>query len=99
MGGATAFFSATALADGWLVVEVTTTGTNPDTDGYLAQLDTGAITTIPNNGTSGFSSVPPGDRTLELTGIASNCTVGDNPQTVTVLAGETAFATFTVVCA
>lgn len=83
---------------GTLEVTVLTTGDAPDPDGYT--LTVGNVSQdVGINGGSSFSDVPEGGQTVELTGLAANCTVvGENPRTVTVTAGETAATTFDVTC-
>jgi len=92
---------------GTLHVITNTTGSGLDPDGYL--LVVGGM--IPNSGTMlGYpmglndeeilSQALPGQHSLELTEVASNCMVaGDNPRTVTVAARETTVAIFQVTCA
>ena len=47
-----------------------------------------------------YPSVQPGAYSVELRGVASNCTVsGANPRPVTVTIGATADAVFAVTCA
>src|SRR5207245_10296443 len=52
-----------------------------------------------NGGTATFNAVAAGSHSVALSGVATNCTVsGPNPQSVTVPAGGTASASFTVNC-
>jgi hypothetical protein len=99
----------TGLADGDHAVELTgvasnctvttTTGSDFDPDGYTATVDGGPSQAIGVNGTVTFTGLTEGDHTVELTGVASNCTVsGANPRTVTVPFGGTATTTFAVGC-
>jgi Tol biopolymer transport system component len=83
-------------------VEVTTstTGTNLDPDGYTLTVEGETPVPIGINEMTTVNDVSAGDRTVELTGVASNCTVsGQNPRTVTVTDGGTESTTFDVSCA
>jgi len=84
---------------GSLAVEVLTTGPDPDLDGYIVTLDDAVSRTIGTNGTLWFESLALGGHTVELDGIAEQCTPKvPNPQTVTVTAGATARVTLVVEC-
>ena len=98
MWGVTAAFNATALAMGNIVIWITTSGNNPDPDGYTILLHPTGRTTIASNASGGFPQVSPGTHELELTGMAPNCTVSNNPRTVTVMPGATTQTTYMVVC-
>jgi len=51
------------------------------------------------NGSVLFEGLAPGEHVALLTGVAANCSVSEpNPQTITMLEGEGAQATFTVTC-
>ena len=85
---------------GTVEVEVATSGLNLDPDGFVANLDDGAQTKGVDASGGVTLEVEAGDRTVELTDIAANCTVdGDNPVSVTVTAEETSTASFAVTCA
>ena len=90
----------TAPTVGAVRVTATTTGANPDTDGYTVALDGGAGLALPSTGGEVFfSNVSPGTSSVELTDIAANCSVtGSNPSSVTVTAGDTAAVAFDVAC-
>ena len=85
----------TGLGTEPLTVFVTTGGDNPDPDGYLL-----SITNLPEErigiNESMIFHVLRIDVTVELSDIAANCTVADNPQTVTVRRPTT--VTFLVEC-
>lgn len=91
---------------GSLRVTATTSGADPDPDGYSVIVDYGAVAGngrfgkhIEPNGSVIFPDIPAGDHRLDLFLIVPNCTVeGDNPRTVTITAGETTATTFTVTC-
>jgi len=102
-GTASASFTVTCVAQtGTLTVTASTTGSNLDPDGYTVTLDGNASTSQPlatNGGTATFNAVAAGSHSVALSGVATNCAVsGPNPQSVTVPAGGTASASFTVTC-
>ena len=79
-------------------IAVSTTGEQQDSDGYTITFD-GTSSSVATNETVSYSELAPGDYTLELTGMADNCSVdGDNPQTIQVTAGSTTESTMTVAC-
>lgn len=81
-------------------VNVTTSGSPADPDGYSVSIDANPAVAIDVNGTVRFEDLASGGHTILLTGLAANCTVGgDNPRTVNVDAGETSETTFDVTCA
>jgi len=84
---------------GTVQVAVSTSGTDLDPDGYTVLLGGGNGQAVGVNGSVSFSSVQAGAREITLDGVAANCSVtGDNPVTVTVVAGQTAQAAFAVTC-
>ena len=83
---------------GALSVTTTTTGQNPDPDGYSLSLDGGAGQPLAVNGTLTVADLPVGARTVALGDVAANCSAGTNPRSVTVTAGGTAQLTFQVTC-
>lgn len=93
------FYVSCAPRTGTVHVSVTTTGTDPDTDGYVVTPTgvRGAI--IPPNGTLDLSGVREGAVEVQLSGISGNCAVvGANPQTVNVELGATIDAVFSIQC-
>lgn len=84
---------------GDLDVSTSTTGSDLDADGYTVVVDGTQSQAIGVNATVRFADLEAGDHGVELTGVASNCTVGgSNPRTVSVTAGEVASTTFSVTC-
>jgi hypothetical protein len=76
-----------------------TTGSDLDPDGYTVTLSGATSAAIGTNATVRFSGLSEGSYTLELSGVAANCTVGgENPRTVTVVAGSVTGVTFDVAC-
>src|SRR5438105_11369932 len=99
-GAATAAFtiSCTALT-GSLTVTTSTSGQSQDPDGYTFAVDGGTPQPIGINATIPLTGIPSGSRTVELAGVAANCTVtGGASQTVTVPPGGSATAAFTITC-
>ncbi len=85
---------------GTLEVTTVTTGAEPDADGYIVQMDADSPQQIGVQATVQTPNLVPGAHSVQLAGLASNCTVsGDNPRSVTVSAGETAQVSFEVTCA
>jgi hypothetical protein len=75
-----------------------TSGDPLETDGYLVRLD-GEDHALAVNGSITLSGLEPGDHQLELTGVASGCTVsGVNPRVVHARAAEKAQSLFLVSC-
>jgi hypothetical protein len=99
-GTGTAAFAVTCSATvGALEVTAATTGDDLDPDGYAVSVDGGTPQAIAIDGTVSFPGLDAGDHTVELSGVAANCSVGgENPRTVAVTAGETAQTTFDVTC-
>jgi len=87
---------------GTLTVTTSTTGSDLDPDGYTVTVDgtnSQAIGTNNSNGVT-FPGLSAASHTVELTGVASNCTVsGSNPRNVTVAAGSGGSTAFAVTCA
>src|SRR5438874_3577190 len=83
---------------GDLVVTTTTTGSNLPA-GYTVMVDNGQPKTIGTTGNVTYPGLAAADHMVALS-VASNCTVsGANPRTVTVPAGGTGHADFTIDCA
>ena len=97
---ATVTFSVTcAGTTASIGVTIATTGTALDPDGYSLSLDGGAGQVIGINASRTLSSVSPGNHSVALTGVPSNCTIAEaNPHQVTVSAGGQALVSFTVTC-
>ncbi len=78
-----------------VTVTVMTVGANLDADGYQF-----SITNLPDQpigiNESKIISVPRGDVTVQLLRVATNCSVDENPQTVSVRGPTT--VTFVVEC-
>ena len=84
---------------GTVAVSAATTGDDQDTNGYSVMLDETERAAIGANGTVTLSDVDPGSRSVALSGVAENCSVGgEHPRSVLVTAGATAQAAFEVSC-
>jgi len=74
-----------------LTVTVSTTGSNPDPDGYTVTVDGTDHQAIAATGSVSFTNVTAGSHTVALSGVAENCTVSDGTsRTVTIASGGTA---------
>src|SRR5918992_103863 len=86
-------------ATGALELTTSTTGIEPDPDGYTVQIDDQPGEPIAPSGSLQKTNIEAGDHTILLGGVAANCTVaGNNPRTVSVIAGETTPVPFHVIC-
>ncbi len=84
---------------GNVVVTTATSGTSLPS-GYTTSLDGGAASAIGINDSVTATGLAAGEHTVALSGVPGNCTAaGPNPQPVTVAAGSTARAAFTIGCA
>jgi Tol biopolymer transport system component len=98
--GSTVEFVVTCSSTlGTLVVTTTTSGADPDPNGYTVTLDGGITSPIGVTATVTLNNIPAGDRTVTLTGVAPNCTVtAPHPRTVTVPANASIQTDFAIVC-
>jgi len=84
---------------GTVVVNTVTTGSQVDPDGYRVRLDGKHYQDIEVNGSVTFEDVAVGSHQVDLKEVWGHCAVtSDNPQSVTIEAGETATVTFEVSC-
>jgi hypothetical protein len=97
--GSTTFNVTCDPTTGTIAVDVSTSGSDIDPDGYTVTLDGGGGKAVGVNGSTSFTSVSPGSHDVELTGVADNCSISEsNPQSVGVTAGSTTNVSFTVTC-
>src|SRR5256712_13063570 len=97
---------STACGEGPLVpttgairIALTTTGADPDADGYAVTLDGAAPQTVGVNATLVLRDLGTGSHSVALAGLAVNCAAsGENPRGVPVRAGDTVQVAFAVVC-
>ena len=88
----------TAPVTGTLEIDIATTGVERDPDGYALRLDGGPGEPVEIVGVF-YRDVTPGIHTVELTEVSDHCVVAEeNPQTVSVAAGDTTRVGFTVAC-
>jgi hypothetical protein len=80
-----------------LNVTTATSGVDLDADGYSVSVD-GTAQPIGVNATITVDRLPDGQHTVELSGMAANCSAPSNPRTVTVSAGGTTTAAFSIAC-
>ena len=85
---------------GDLTVTVATTGVSLDQDGYTVRVDGANPQPIAiNGGRVTYASLPAGDHTVDIAGVAPNCSVGaEHPRTVAVPAGGAITTSFSVIC-
>src|SRR6266568_7251520 len=94
-------FAVTPPPSGSLRVTTSTSGDNPDTDGYTTTVDGTTSQSIASNSSTGvtFTGLSVSSHTVELTGVAANCTVsGGASHTVNVTAGQTTTEPFSISC-
>ena len=83
---------------GTLAVTVTTSGANAPS-GYTVIVDGSSSQSVGATGVATFVGLAAGTHTVQLSGVPSNCSVGgDNPRTVSLIAGLVAATTFSVSC-
>lgn len=91
--------STTASRTGDVRLLVRTTGGDFDLDGYGVLLDSRLIRSVFTNDNARLFQVSAGQHTLELVGLAANCTVSaPNPRTVLVEVAGTVDVGFDVTC-
>ncbi len=84
---------------GSLRITTTTSGENPDANGYTFALDAGVSQPVGVNGTTTLTNVAAGGHVVTLADVAGNCSVqGTNPRSVTVSSGATADLSFAITC-
>jgi TolB protein len=84
---------------GTINLTVSTTGGDPDLDGYVVLVDGEVWNTVQSSAELDISGLPAGPHDLELTGVAENCTVdGGASRAVTVAAGDTSAVEYPVAC-
>jgi len=84
---------------GTLEITTSTTGVEPDTDGYIMQMDAERTQALEPTGTFRSADASPGNHIIQLAGVAANCSIaGANPRSVTVSAGATSTVRFEVTC-
>ena len=86
--------------DGRIEVAVSTTGTDPDLDGFSISVDGGLEQFVASGAALTLTDLREGTHSVQLSGLADNCRVeGSTPRPVVVRADGTASLTFDVRCA
>jgi hypothetical protein len=90
--------SCGALA-GSIRVATTTSGEDPDPDGYTFRVDDGPPQSIGTSASTVVSGLSVGPHAVSLEGIAENCSAtGENPRAVDVTFGQQADVDFAIAC-
>jgi WD40 repeat protein len=85
-------------ATGSIQVSVTTSGQDRDSDGYTVSID-GQNRSLSPNGSATIENITAGEHTVELTGLAANCSpTTPPPLRVTVTAGALASVAIAINC-
>ena len=87
-----------AGATGTLRASTATTGSDPDPTGYLLSIDGGPGQPIGLNSTLSIAGLPAGGHTVSLVDVTPNCTVAENPRTVTIPSGGQVDLAFAISC-
>lgn len=99
-GGGDTPTEPTGPSTGNLTVSVSTTGPDPDPNGYLVTLDGERTSRVDANGDTEFSNLAVGSHVVEMSDLADQCSAGgENPRAVTIRTGETTRTTFNLTCA
>lgn len=90
----------TTDTQGTIAVGAVSSGADLDRDGYTVAVNNGHPDIIGILDTILITDIQPGTYTLQLAGLAPNCTVpeGTNPQTTTVVAADTVQINFEIAC-
>ena len=80
-------------------ITAATTGSPLDPDGYTVTVQGSTAQSLGVNGSVTVGSLSLGPHSVQLSGVAPNCTVaGSNPRTVTIAAGQPATVGFSITC-
>lgn len=86
---------------GTLIANITTSGSDLDTNGYLISVDEAESERVKANDTFKQSGLAVGNHEVLFSDIATNCFVSEefpNPRTVDISAGKTTTIQYTVIC-
>jgi Tol biopolymer transport system component len=84
---------------GSIQIEIATTGSAVDPDGYTLEVDAGPALAVGVSTTLQSANLTQGNHSVRLSGLAPNCSVsGDNPRTVAVAQGEAIVVRFSIDC-
>jgi len=85
--------------DGLIVVAISTTGLDTDSDGFALSVDGGTLQFVAPDGSVTLTGLNTGSHSVQLSGLAENCKVdGTNPRTVVVQSDGSATVRFDVRC-
>jgi len=85
--------------DGALEVSASTTGPDPDPDGYSVVVDADSAGVLAPNGSDTVGSLIPGTHSVQLAGVAANCLLsGENPRPVSIGPGAMVSIQFDITC-
>ena len=84
---------------GVLRITTTTSGTDPDADGYRFTVDGARSDPIGVNATTDLANTAAGAHTVVLSDVAANCSVDAVSKSATVASGAAATVAFTITCA
>lgn len=92
--------STESSSDGRILVTVSTSGAEPQSDEYLLTLNGARPLAIAPNGSAVFDDVPLGTHVVHLFSLADNCAVSGSPnsRSVRVVGGGVFEVSFSVVC-
>ena len=89
----------TGLNEGTLEVLASTSGSDPDPDGYTLTVDNGVPQSLPSNGADTVASLSTGTHTVTLAGVAPNCLLdGENARDVEIAAASMTSLQFHIAC-
>src|SRR5438094_2517366 len=92
-------FSLACGSWGGLFVSVSTSGVDPDADGYTVTVDGSQSQQVGANDNVTFTLLYAANHTVALSGVAANCSVNGSPtQAFTVSVGQTAQMSFAATC-
>jgi hypothetical protein len=91
--------SSTGESVGALEVLATTSGANPDLDGYRVDVEGEPARAVAPGGSTPFPALPAGEHRVTLSGVAANCAVADSAvRRVVIEAGQTDTIAFSITC-
>ena len=84
---------------GVLRITTTTSGTDPDAEGYRFTVDGARSDPIGVNATTDLANIAVGNHSVVLSDVAANCSVDQASKSANVTPGATATVAFTITCA
>ena len=89
---------ATGPTRGSIEIRTTSDGDDIDRNGYGVAVDQRPPVTIETNGRVVVDDLTLGNHRVSLSELESNCTVDENPQTISVAGADTVTVSFAVTC-